>query len=59
VAELVKAKQEFIGLSSEDFPDGAPDGSTFHIVDTGDVYVIYKGDWAQDLRLIKALQNSL
>lgn len=35
----------------------APEGSTFHAVDTGAQYVYHNGGWAEDLRLIYALTH--
>ena len=52
----VTTTRGYIGLSSDDKPAAAPDGSTFHCVDTGEQYVFYDGTWEADLRLIYALQ---
>jgi len=41
-------------LSSDTYPI-AENGSTLHIVDTGDVYVCHDGEWSIDLRLARAL----
>jgi len=30
----------------------APEGSTFHAVDTGEKYIWHNGGWVEDLRLI-------
>lgn len=45
-------------------PDGdhlsiteAPEGSTYHAVDTGAQYVFHDGGWAEDLRQIYALTH--
>jgi hypothetical protein len=47
------------GLSSDAKPStDVPEGSTFHVVDTGEEYVYYDGTWEQDLRRIWALQNA-
>ena len=35
----------------------APEGSTFHAVDTGAKYIFHNGGWAEDLRLIYALTS--
>ena len=35
----------------------APEGSTFHAVDTGERYIFHNGGWAEDLRLIYALTH--
>lgn len=34
-----------------------PEGSVFHAVDTGAQYVYHNGGWAEDLRLIYAMQR--
>jgi hypothetical protein len=39
-------------VSSDDFPDDAPEGSELHIVDTGERYIFHNGAWEEDLRLI-------
>lgn len=48
---------DFQGLSTDVKPSG-PNGSTYHIIDTGEVLVCHEGIWSQDLRLIKALQQA-
>lgn len=35
----------------------APEGSTFHAVDTGAKYIFHAGGWAEDLRAIYALTH--
>ncbi|MFA5408421.1 MAG: hypothetical protein WC343_06590 [Bacilli bacterium] len=35
----------------------APEGSTFHAVDTGAQYVYHNGGWVEDYRLIYALRK--
>lgn len=53
------------GLSSDAPPttlaSGAllPDGSTLHLVDTGERFVFHAGDWLPDLRAARALKDSL
>ena len=37
--------------------DDAPEGSTFHAVDTGRKYVFHDGGWAEDLRDIYVAQH--
>lgn len=46
-------------LSSDEKPTAAdqPEGSTLHIVDTGEQYLIHGGAWVPDLRLIYALST--
>jgi len=38
--------------------DDVKEGSTFHAVDTGAQYVYHDGGWAEDRRLIYALQQA-
>lgn len=33
------------------------EGTTFHAVDTGAVYIYHNGGWVEDLRLIYALKH--
>ncbi len=35
----------------------APEGSTFHAVDTGRKYVFHNGGWAEDLRAIYVAEH--
>lgn len=45
------------GHSSDEKPiTSVPEGSTFHDVDTGAVYIYHNGMWIEDLRLIYALR---
>jgi len=37
-------------------PD-APEGSTFHAVDTGAKYIFHNGGWVEDLRLIYVAEH--
>lgn len=38
-------------VSSDAFPGTAiPEGSTIHVVDTGEEYIYHDGMWEQDLR---------
>jgi len=39
----------------DELPSSAPEGSTAHIVSTGETYIFHDGGWEQDLRLIYAL----
>jgi hypothetical protein len=44
-------------LSTDEFPlTDVPEGSTMHVVDTGEEYVFFDGVWEKDLRLIAALR---
>ena len=47
---------ELICLSS-DIKPAAPNGSTLHFVDTGELYISYDGGWEPDQRLIYALSQ--
>jgi len=53
--KLVTTVQNFIGLSSDAKPTSPPEGSTLHIIDTGEQYIFFDGSWEPDLRLIYAL----
>jgi hypothetical protein len=53
---LIATIQRFQGLSTDVKPSDPPEGSTFHVVDTGEEYVFFDGTWEQDLRLIAALR---
>lgn len=44
------------GAASDVKPDDAPEGSTFHAVDTGEEYIYHNGMWTQDLRRINAIK---
>ena len=37
--------------------DDAPEGSTFHAVDTGAKYIFHDGGWAEDLRDIYVAEH--
>ncbi len=50
------AIKTFIGLSTDDKPSDAPQGSTFHSVDTGELWVFHDNMWSLDLRLSNALK---
>ena len=45
--------QTFQGLSTDAKPTTPPEGSTFHAVDTGELYVYYDGLWEDDLREVR------
>ncbi len=45
------------GLSSDGFK-AAENGATFHVIDTGDVYVRHEGSWEKDLRMARALKDA-
>jgi hypothetical protein len=47
------------GYSSDVKPtSGVPEGSTFHVVDTGAVYFFHNSMWELDKRMIFALKYS-
>jgi len=49
-------------LSSDEYPDpddnDIPEGSTLHIIDTGEEYVYFNGTWERDLRMITAIKDA-
>lgn len=47
----------FQGLSSDSKP-GGPNGATFHVLDTGEVFVCHEGVWSLDLRLAMAMKQA-
>lgn len=55
--KLVATIQRFQGLSSDDKPEFPPEGSTLHVVDTGEEYVYFDGMWEIDKRLTRALMG--
>lgn len=40
-----------------ELPSSAPEGSTAHIIPTGEKYIFHDGGWEQDLSLIHAFQS--
>ena len=44
------------GLSTDDKPTAAPEGSTYHAIDTGEQWVFHQDMWELDLRLTMALE---
>ena len=45
-------------VSSDAFPDsGIREGSTIHVIDTGEEFIYHDGTWQQDLRRIFALRE--
>ena len=56
----IKAVHEDVklqGLSSDAKP-GGPNGATFHVIDTGEIYVCHENVWERDLRLEAALSQA-
>jgi len=55
--KLVTNAKKYQCLSSDEMPEGPPEGSTLHIVDTGETYVFVDGIWTYDLRLSTAIKQ--
>lgn len=53
---LIATIQRFQALSTDEWPASPPEGSTLHVIDTGEEYVFHDGTWEKDLRRIAALQ---
>jgi hypothetical protein len=56
IVKLDNLGKEYQGFSNEGLPPTPADGATFHVVDTGEVYVAHNGDWLPDLRSARALR---
>jgi len=54
---LIKGIKEYTGLSSDakPAPERQPEGSTLHIINTGEEYIVHDGTWEPDRRMIYAL----
>lgn len=48
---LTDNTRHYQAVSADQFPSDPPEGSTLHVVDTGEQYVYYDGAWEEDLRL--------
>jgi len=46
--------QRFNMISSDAKPESPPEGSTLHIIDTGEKQIFHDGMWEDDLSLIYA-----
>jgi len=57
--ELITEAQHYNMVSSDEWPAAPPEGSTAHIVDTGELYIFHDGGWEPDRRLITALETAL
>ena len=57
--KLIAITNHWDGLSSDDKPSTAPEGSTFHVVDTGEQYIRHDGTWELDSRLSTALKRAM
>jgi hypothetical protein len=55
---MIATIQRFQCLSTDTMPDSPPEGSTCHVVDTGEEYVFFDGTWELDLRLSTALARA-
>ena len=45
-------------VSSDAFPDDSiSEGSTIHVIDTGEEYIYHDSAWQQDMRTINALRE--
>ena len=53
---LETIKQRWNGLSTDEKPEEAPEGSEFHAVDTGEEFIYHNGMWEQDMRKINAIK---
>lgn len=49
----------FTGLSTDTKPTDAPQGSTYHAIDTGELWIFHDSMWVVDLRLSNALKMIL
>ena len=60
MAVLIKNDRavDYIGLSSDEYPVNVIEGSTLHMVDTGEQFVSHEGIWEEDLRLIYAIKTA-
>lgn len=43
--EINRFRVDLLGLSSEDKPESATNGTTYYEVDTTDLYIYYNGEW--------------
>lgn len=43
--KFLNYRKDLIGLSTENKPSQAVDGTTYLEVDTSDFYIYYKGEW--------------
>ena len=55
--QLISGDRQWMCKSSDPLEtDNVADGSTIHIVDTGEQYIFFDGAWEPDRRLIYAVQ---
>lgn len=43
--EINRFRVDLLGLSDEDKPENAVNGTTYYEVDTTDLYIFYEGEW--------------
>ena len=51
--------KRYNGLSTDDKPEDAPEGSTYHSVDTGEHWIYHDDMWGIDYTNIWAMQAAL
>ena len=47
--------RRLIGTSGDEKPSPSPEGTEFHVIDTGELYIFHDGMWEPDRRLIYAI----
>lgn len=55
---LIATSQRWNGVSTDDKPATAAEGSTFHAVDTGEQWVRHDDAWILDLRMARAIKQA-
>ncbi len=60
---MVATIQRFLALSSDELPNSEsdnppPEGSTVHLIDTGEEYIYFCGTWERDKRTITAIKDA-
>lgn len=57
---MIATIKRFSGLSTDSWPlTDVPEGSTFHVIDTGEEYIFHNGTWELDRRQARALEGVL
>ena len=56
--EVDRQMPDYQALSTDAWPTKAGAGAKLHIVDTGQVMVMYEDAWEEDLRLMYAIANA-
>lgn len=49
--------KRYQGVSSDIKPSDVADGTIFHVIDTGKVYLFHDGMWVEDLRDIYVAEH--